>query len=231
MPVPPSSADTADPSERRRSDAGTAERPPRPQARPARHSEIGDVAEVLRRAFIGDPFVDALFPDADDRPRRARRLFAVQTAFEYLPNGLVEVADSGDRIVGAALWARPGTPRITRTLSSLRSAPHLVEALGLRRVVSLGAFVRDCARYVPERPHWYLADLGTAPEARGTGAGGALLRSGLGRADTEGLPVHLESSKAENIPIYEKFGFRVTGTVRMPDGPELYTMLREPEQG
>ena len=132
MPVTPSSADAADVQERQRPERGTAERPPRPQARPALHSEVGEVAEVLRRAFIGDPFIDALFPDAGERPRRARRLFAVQTAFEYLPNGLVEVADSGDRIMGAALWATPGTPRITRTLSSLRSAPHLVETLGLR---------------------------------------------------------------------------------------------------
>nr|WP_239647117.1 GNAT family N-acetyltransferase [Nocardiopsis salina] len=227
----PSSPDAVDVRERERPDRGAAERPPRPQPRPARRSEVGDVAEVLRRAFIGDPVIDAFFPDADERPRRARRMFAVQAAFEHLPNGLVEVVDGRDGIVGAALWGTPGTPRTTRTLSSLRSAPHLVETLGLRRVLSLGTLARDCARLAPDRPYWYLADLGTDPDARGTGAGGALLRSGLGRADADALPVHLESSKAENIPIYEKFGFRVTGTVRMPDGPELYAMLREPARG
>jgi hypothetical protein len=51
----------------------------------------------------------------------------------------------------------------------------------------------------------------------------------LERCDAEGLPAYLESSKASNVPFYERFGFRVTQDLQLaPDAPTLYGMWREP---
>ncbi|WP_241846129.1 GNAT family N-acetyltransferase [Streptomyces sp. MJM1172] len=52
----------------------------------------------------------------------------------------------------------------------------------------------------PQEPHWYLAVLGADPAAQGRGHGAALLRSGLAKADADGLATYLESSKASNRP-------------------------------
>ena len=78
-------------------------------------------------------------------------------------------------------------------------------------------------------PHWYLAILGTDPPHQGKGVGGALLAPVLTRCDTEGTGAYLESSKPDNVPYYERFGFRVSGQIDMPDGPTMWPMWRDPQ--
>lgn len=81
----------------------------------------------------------------------------------------------------------------------------------------------------PEEPHWYLAVLGSDPSVRGAGFGHALMQSRLMRCDVEYAPAYLESSNPDNVPYYERFGFRVTGEIKLPDdGPSLWPMWRQP---
>ena len=54
--------------------------------------------------------------------------------------------------------------------------------------------------------------------------GAALLRSRLRRCDKEGLPAYLESSKLENVPLYQHFGFHVTGALGLPEGAQAVAM-------
>jgi GNAT superfamily N-acetyltransferase len=78
-----------------------------------------------------------------------------------------------------------------------------------------------------EEPHWYLAIIRVDPVRQGYGVGAALLRSRIRRCDEEGLPAYLESSKLENVPLYQHFGFHVTGTLGLPEGaPVVNTMWR-----
>jgi hypothetical protein len=41
--------------------------------------------------------------------------------------------------------------------------------------------------------------------------GSALLKTMLTRCDAERMPAYLETSYPENVPFYERRGFRVTG--------------------
>jgi GNAT superfamily N-acetyltransferase len=88
----------------------------------------------------------------------------------------------------------------------------------------------EIEREHPIEPHWYLAVLGTDPSAQGHGLGSALLRSRLSRCDDRRFPAYLESSKESNVPYYERFGFRVTGEIRVPGGgPRVWPMWRNPQ--
>ncbi|PQM45989.1 hypothetical protein C1Y40_03849 [Mycobacterium talmoniae] len=81
----------------------------------------------------------------------------------------------------------------------------------------------------PEEPHWYLAVIGSDTAVRGRGFGQALMRSGLARCDADHAPAYLESSKADNVPYYQRFGFDVTGEIVVPGGgPTLWKMWRPP---
>jgi hypothetical protein len=53
--------------------------------------------------------------------------------------------------------------------------------------------------------------------------------SSVGRCDAEGTGAYLESSKPDNVPYYERFGFRVTGQIDMPKGPTMWPMWRDPQ--
>ncbi len=105
----------------------------------------------------------------------------------------------------------------------------LMRALG--RHAARGRAVDDALEAAhPEESHWYLSTIGTASHARGAGCGTALLKSRLDRIDAEHAPAYLESSKEENVPYYERFGFTVTGEIRIPrGGPTLSAMWREPQ--
>ncbi len=83
-------------------------------------------------------------------------------------------------------------------------------------------------RVHPAEPHWYLGIIGADPGRQGTGAGRAVMEHVLERADAEGTPAYLESSKEQNLSYYERFGFTVTSEERLPDGgPRFWPMWRD----
>jgi predicted GNAT family N-acyltransferase len=54
------------------------------------------------------------------------------------------------------------------------------------------------------------------------------MTSGLDRCDAEHAPAYLES-RSHNVAYYQRFGFEVTGEMRLPDGgPSLIPMWRQP---
>lgn len=196
--------------------------------RPAVKTDIRELARVLGLAFADDPVFEWLIPDDSARPRRAAQLFAGQTRTHFLGLGGVEVAqDDAGRIAGATLWAPPGKWHASQA-STLRSLPNLIRAFG-RRLGAAGELAEVMAAAHPREPHWYLQAIGTLPSARGLGYGHALLASRLDRCDAEGVPAYLESSKPENVPYYERFGFEVTGELdATAGGPLLWPMWRKP---
>ena len=97
---------------------------------------------------------------------------------------------------------------------------------GLRRSGNAEAFMRSTHQHVLSKPHWYLWVLGVDPVYQGQGVGGALLRAGLARADASHLPCYLETTNAENVPLYHRFGFLVEDERLIPDSSvHLWSMI------
>lgn len=197
--------------------------------RSATSTDVAAIATTLSRAFLDDPTMVWLWPDLSARRRGMSLLFRAMTRHQHLPGGGVEVAELADgTLAGAALWDPPGGWS-TPTLRGLLMTPLIVRAFGRRLVVGR-TFIATLERAHPTAPHWYLGTIGTDPSMRGGGHGRALLASRLERCDAERSPAYLESSKVENVGYYERFGFRTTGEIVVPDGgPTLYPMWREPQ--
>lgn len=193
-------------------------------ARQAVDGDVDELCAVLSRAFFDDPVAMHLIPDPRRRPAGLRAFFGIQMRSELLPFGGVFTTD--DR-AGAALWAPPGRPQAPLLRQLLFLLPVLPYVAGrhvartLRGLGTIGAIH-------PKEPHWYLATLGTDPDRQGQGVGSALLGPVLARCDAEGTRAYLESSKERNLPFYRRHGFEVTGEVRLPGGPVVWTMWREP---
>ena len=121
------------------------------------------------------------------------------------------------------MWFPPGTPLGTEA----SALPGYLRAFGRRLVIVSQYQSVAVSAHLREEPHWYLNVIGVDPVRQGHGLGAALLRSRLRRCDQEGLPAYLESSKLGNVPLYEHFGFQVTGALGLPqDAPVVNTMWR-----
>lgn len=187
-----------------------------------RPGERRGVVEVLGRAFVDDPVACFLFPRDADRARRFARLTGLEID-AFADDGLVFTTES---VEGAAIWKRP-EPRGPGTWRRVSVSLRMIALMG--RGVSRAARVGELlASRAPKRPHYYLATLGTDPPARGRGLGAALMAPVLARCDQERTPAYLESSKASNVPFYERHGFEVVERIEVPGGPPLWTMLRPP---
>jgi GNAT superfamily N-acetyltransferase len=192
--------------------------------RRATEADVEPMAAQLCRSFFDDPVIAHVFRNAARRNDGMRRYFTTQMRGDYLPYGGCYTTDDH---LGAAVWGPPGKPLlagwagIVNLVSVLPYvAAHLASTLQMLNLIE---------SMHPHEPHWYLATLGTDPEAQGKGIGSALLRPVLDHCDEEGWPAYLESSKERNVPFYARHVFTVVKEVPLPrGGPTFWTMWREP---
>lgn len=175
----------------------------------------GDLAQAcLTTAFASDPFTRWVFAD----PAQYLALFGL--ALRHMgglggADGAGFVAAGGK---GAALWLKPGTgpdmDALGAALADLAMPEDAPEVFG------------QMAMHHPEVPHWYLPFVGVDPAAQGQGVGSALLAASLAMVDAEGMPAYLESTNPRNVPLYERFGFRVTAEIQAGASPPMHAMWR-----
>jgi len=195
-----------------------------------RRAQPGDVAalvEVLARAFDQDPFYNWILPQDWRRSRSFSGIF--ELILGRLFDELTETFTTTD-VSGCAIWKRPGTHKLS-LLRQARLLPAFAKVLGwssiprgLRIVEHMDALH---ARFAPE-PHVYLYVLGVDPAQQHRGLGGKLLAPGLERCDREGHRVYLETARAENVPFYERHGFKLELAAEHREFPTFWSMTRQP---
>jgi len=179
----------------------------------------GTVADVLTLAFSTDPA--ARWSWADPRgyltsfPRFVRAFggeaFARGTA--YFIEGYK----------GAALWLPPGAEPDEAAMAAL-----MQESVDPGALNDAGALIERMASYHPTEPHWYLPFIGINPMHQGKGLGSALMQYALAEIDRQGGLAYLESSNPANVPLYQRHGFELLGTIQVGGSPEIFPMLRKP---
>lgn len=192
----------------------------------AARSEYEGVIDALVRAFDDDPVVNHFLRQDGRRAEAMRQYFEVFVHHLVGPKGEIWTTSANE---GAALWLPPGSWQLG-FVEQLRHFPSMVRITGWS---GLGRVVRGLdamEKAHPTYPHWFLQSIGVRPTFQGQGWGRKLLTPILERADAEGLPVYLESSKPSNVPYYERFGFEVVGASVLDDrAPPLIPMRRRPE--
>ncbi|HWE55319.1 MAG TPA: GNAT family N-acetyltransferase, partial [Acidimicrobiales bacterium] len=178
-------------------------------------------AKVAALGFYDDPVMSWVFPDDDTRGD------ALPVAFHGLAQRTASQQGRIDLLEDSctALWLPPDPPEAGAT------DPPSAEEMGhfTSEVVERFMTLQECmdANH-PKEPHWYLGVIATLPEAQGRGLGAKLLAPVLEMCDREGWPAYLESSNARNLPFYFRHGWVQTGEIRVPDGPLLFPMWRDP---
>ena len=197
--------------------------------RAASADEIDALGTVLGAAFDADPVINWLVRQDEERQSSIEALFREVTRHAYFPEGETYLATNDDEPLGAAVWRPPGVGEPPPIPEIDRLFDDITDDIGRRRSRQIGELVE--ARHPTER-HRYLYAIGVRPEIQGSGAGSALMRSGLDLCDAEGTPAYLENTNERNLPFYERHGFGVRERVQLPDGgPSVWLMWREPSAG
>ena len=186
----------------------------------AGRNDVPLLSDVLVRAFREDPFYLWMLKDDPGYEEKLLKKFNGDLG-KAVSAGTVYTTDD---CRGVALWDAPtGSP-----LHELKDPKPLVDLIGERAGEVLDGF-RTLEALRPECEHWYLSIFATDPDHQRTGVGTAMIRPVLHRCDREGAPAYLETSRERNTVYYSRFGFERTGHVRIDNGPELWTMQREPK--
>jgi len=191
-------------------------------ARPAVWGDADPISETLGRAFFDDPMICFLLAAESTRPAKMPRLFKLLFKLG-LPHGACDVTNGFEAV---ALWRPPGQWHVP-FYQYITNGPEFLNVFGIRGGLHAMSMMDIVERHHPKEPHYYLQVIGTDPGKQGKGYGGVVMRRQLAIADAARMPCYLESSKDTNIPIYQSFGFEVTGEIRLPNGPTLYAMWRK----
>jgi GNAT superfamily N-acetyltransferase len=190
---------------------------------------VGDdgraLVETLVAAFHDDPVMAWMVPGPERRPAILEALFEVIVDAHQPLDGLYVTEPEP---VATAVWVPPGCQPTGDTAEQLvgrlvaaadEYADRLLEALELME------------EQHPVEEHEYLFFLATLPEWQSRGLGSALMREVLDHCDRNRTPAYLEATSLDSRRLYLRHGFEVTGEIRLPDGPSMWPMWREPPLG
>jgi ribosomal protein S18 acetylase RimI-like enzyme len=187
--------------------------------RSASRDEERTVSALITLAFATDPMARWSLRDPQAYLVVMPELIRAFGAAAYDSDSAYLSEDGG----GAAMWLPPGVEPDIETLDRL-----IRENADPAILSDVEGIFDAMARYHPEEPHWYLPLIGTDPMRQGQGIGSALMQHALVRCDRDGVAAYLESSNPLNIPLYQRHGFEILGTIQIGSSPVLTPMLRPP---
>jgi ribosomal protein S18 acetylase RimI-like enzyme len=194
---------------------------PTAEVRSAREDERQSVIDVITLAFSTDPMARWAYPHP------ATYLAAMPKTIEAFggngfAHGTVYLADGG---AAASMWLPPGVESDAEQLAALSEQYSPPE-----RLPEMMQVFERMSEHHPNEPCWFLPLIGVDPTSQGRGYGSALLRHALDQCDRDNVAAYLESSNPRNIPLYERHGFKVLGSIQAGSSPTLVPMLRRPKR-
>jgi GNAT superfamily N-acetyltransferase len=182
------------------------------------------LAVVLARAFRNDPIVRWPLPHGLDDLKASIRSMFTWAYVDLADLGMVWETAGG---AGVAVWVPPGgTEQLVASDQAVREQLATLTDDGGRRYGVLWDWIED---QLPDEPAWFLDAIGVDPERQGEGIGASLVRWGIDRAASDGVPATLETGLIENVGYYERFGFRVVHEGEPePGGVHVWFMRLDP---
>ena len=192
-----------------------------PIVKTATEAEETRVIDTLRLAFAADPAVCWVWPDPHE-------YLSHSSSFARAFGGKAFANKSAHYVgnySGAALWLPPNVdPDVDQLI-------ELLQNTGSNEAKKDGPKIFEkMSDYHPNEPHWYLPLLGVDPLHHSKGLGSALLQHALNICDQDNKYAYLESSNPRNIPLYERHGFELLGTIQVNTSPSIFPMLRKPRK-
>jgi ribosomal protein S18 acetylase RimI-like enzyme len=192
-------------------------------------SQKQKAAMLYARVFFDYPQFVTYHPSLEWRKRHFTTYceFGLKTAFRY-----GEVYADPD-LRGVICWFPPENTFIS-TMKYLKVPGFipLVRLVGLKnfsRIITCEDYSGKVQRDIIPGPHWYLWGFAVDQDFRMRGIGSSLMEPGIARADQQGLPIYLETHDENKVPYYQKRGFELIRSERVPKIElPFWCLLRQP---
>ena len=183
--------------------------------------DLAAAAAVLARAYRDTPLSIAVYGrDALRRQHKGERLFSARlAAMTPLPH----IAHRDGSIVGVCAM----TPPTMVDIPDIVLLKHVYPLIGSRAASRVVRMVSVWRSREPKERHWHLGPVGVEPGRQGMGIGSLMIKCFCDRMDAESEMAWLETDTAENVRLYEKFGFCVVDQADVLGVPNWF-MRREP---
>ena len=182
---------------------------------------------VLADAFRDYPAMRFVLGDSADYDARLQHLITLFVRARLARGGpMLGVRDEQGVLAGVATITLPVEPEPAPEFRDWRE--HLWEELGEDARRRYQAFADGTSAFEPTVPHHHLNMIGVRPGAQGRGHSRRLLEAvhALAAAEEASAGVSLTTERAANITLYEHFGYRRLGHVRISDTFESWVMFR-----
>lgn len=188
-----------------------------PSATLASISDYDRSIATLVTAFISDPFIRWMFPDAK------QYLHYFPQVLKYFAGRAFDHGSAyrSEDFRAAALWLPPGVSPDDEALGAVMQEGVATELLG-----EVFAVLEQVGASHPQFAHGYLPAIGVEPMFQGKGYGTALLARSIEVCDRGHVAAYLEATNPANIPLYRRFGFEVVGEIQAGSSPSITPMLR-----
>jgi acetyltransferase (GNAT) family protein len=191
--------------------------------------QIHQAAIVLSASFFDYPMFTFYFPD----PRRRTRY--LPWYFRNVLNCALRYGEvyTTPEISGVIFTLPPGHTKISiweYIQNGFFLTPFLLGFRNYKQSMDCESYVGIThAKLMKNRPHYYLWGLAVDPSQKAKGIGTALMLPVLEKADAQKIPIYLETHDKKNVRYYQKHGFNLIHTDRIPKYMlPIWCMLREP---
>jgi GNAT superfamily N-acetyltransferase len=183
---------------------------------------LDQLVDVLVESHLDYAWERWALPVADRR-QRLTELYRTDLVELALPAGEVWMTDCGSSV---AVWI----PRVAFGRLGVEQQQRL-ESAAQQAFRDRMAIVEQVDAEVAagrSQADWFLATMGTLPDAQGRGLGSAVLGPRLAALDEHGETATLDTSAEANLRFYGRLGFEVVASFeRLPHGaPTTWSMLR-----
>jgi len=188
----------------------------------------GEVVEVLTDAFFAYPVMEYVLGPGPDYAADLWALVEFFVMARFLRDDLVLGAvRKGGALAGVATITLPGERESPVELTRLRE--RVWNRLGKDARRRYERFGEACQVFDIERRHYHLNMIGVRGAHAGQGVGRTLLEAvhRRSREDERSCGITLTTEDPANLPLYQRFGYRILGHVEVGNDLESWGLFRE----
>jgi predicted GNAT family N-acyltransferase len=192
--------------------------------KPINKSEIAQAKKIFALAMFDDDLHKYFFPDEKSRIEKLQHFYEFK-----LKTMLLNTYKTSEKHEGFCIWEKPDEHRSTITFKDVTEGFLLVFNIGmfsLVRMVRYQLWSTKLKKKLISEPYWYLDTVVVSPDYQGKGFASKMIRPFLSEANTRGEKVYLETQNMKNVPVYEKYGFKLISTQYLNKRVTHYAMVK-----